>query len=326
MPGTILNPRAEASALAFGCWLAGVLAAWCVVVPFSPTAPRTMCAALALAAFVVGTVLHLTRSWVPAWVLHVVLALATVTIGVAVGSSTTPAGPGVTAHGFVWVAVHSAAFHRPRPARRHLALIGLTLAVALRAADAPSPLQTWVFVMVAVGAVAVVLNLKVRALRREASHDGLTGAMTRRSFLRELDRARAHAARRDEPVTLVLVDLDDFKRVNDEGGHGAGDRLLATVVPTWQEHLRSDDLVGRLGGDEFAVLLPGTDAEGAAATLRRMREASPVAWSAGIAEWAGESAEDWVARADDELYAAKARRGRLDDDDRRVPGRLGAGE
>lgn len=304
------SSTAEAVVLARACWVAAVVTAFTVVVPFSPTAPRALAALLAVVGLVLGTVVHLARRRLTQPVAHAILAFVTAAVGLAVGSSTTPAGPGVTAYGFLWVAIHSALFHGRRAVVGHLVGVGAVLAAALVASDAPSAPQTWVFVMASVGAVATILNGKVAQLRADAARDPLTGAATRRSFLDEVDRATARAARLGEPLSLVLIDLDDFKRVNDEGGHRAGDRLLTALVAAWRRHLRRGDVVGRLGGDEFAVLLPGTDGDGARTVIAQLERASTAPWSAGVAQWSGESAEDWVARADDDLYASKGARRR----------------
>ena len=298
----------ETAVLGIGASVAGVLAALCTLVPFSPTAPRTLCAVLAVVGLTVGSLLRHSRGRVPVWLRHGVLATATVAITAAVASSTTAAGPGVTAYGFLWVVIHSAVFHERRPLLRHLAGVAVGLAVGLTASGAPSPVQTWVFVMATAGAIALVLGSTVARLSTEATEDPLTRTATRRAFLRAAQRVLARAARRDEPVTLVLVDLDHFKRVNDEGGHDAGDALLESVSRAWRTALRRDDVLGRIGGDEFAVLLPGADEATARAVVRRMHELSPTSWSAGLAVWTGESLDEWLRRADDDLYAAKADR------------------
>ncbi len=96
-------------------------------------------------------------------------------------------------------------------------------------------------------------------LQHLADHDPLTGLFNRRRFEEELARALGTARRYDQPAAVLVVDLDDFKAVNDEHGHAAGDELLAQVAATLRGRLRDTDVVGRLGGDEFAVVLPQTD-------------------------------------------------------------------
>ena len=99
--------------------------------------------------------------------------------------------------------------------------------------------------------------------QRMASTDPLTGVANRRSLINALERDVAHAARAGESLAVMMVDVDHFKKVNDEYGHLAGDHVLQHVVDLLRERLRSQDLVGRFGGEEFMVLLPQTDAMGA---------------------------------------------------------------
>jgi diguanylate cyclase (GGDEF)-like protein len=110
-----------------------------------------------------------------------------------------------------------------------------------------------------------------RELALASRTDPLTGTLNRRGFQERAAAEIARAARLDEPVSVVLVDLDGFKRVNDEHGHGAGDALLCWVADTLRAGLRPSDAAGRLGGDEFALLLPGIDADAAAEVAERLR-------------------------------------------------------
>jgi diguanylate cyclase (GGDEF)-like protein/PAS domain S-box-containing protein len=93
-------------------------------------------------------------------------------------------------------------------------------------------------------------------LRHMADHDALTGLYNRRRFEEELDRHIAHGRRYGMDGALLILDLDEFKRVNDEHGHRAGDRALMAVARILRERLRESDILARFGGDEFAVLMP----------------------------------------------------------------------
>jgi len=111
-----------------------------------------------------------------------------------------------------------------------------------------------------------------------------------------------------------VIDLDDFKQINDRNGHAAGDGLLRDLGRQWRERMRPGDILARHGGDEFVLLLPVTDPIGAEAALKRLCSGEdPISWSIGISEWRpDESLDAPLARADEDLYEAKdtASRGR----------------
>lgn len=153
----------------------------------------------------------------------------------------------------------------------------------------------------------------------EASCDMLTGAMTRRAFSDALRKAFAGRARTRGKASLVLLDLDHFKRINDTQGHSAGDAVLKTVARTVMRELRIEDCFGRIGGEEFAILIANADAETAADVAERVRaaierttipghESIRVTASFGIAEATDGvlDVEDLTSRADAQLYSAKA--------------------
>jgi diguanylate cyclase (GGDEF)-like protein len=112
---------------------------------------------------------------------------------------------------------------------------------------------------------------------------------------------------------LVVVDFDDFKRLNDAHGHAAGDAALIATVESWRDEVRAGDVVGRIGGDEFVLLLFGVDAAEGRAVVTRLQQKSASAWSWGIAEAVpGDSADELLARADRALYEQKhLKRGEL---------------
>jgi len=125
------------------------------------------------------------------------------------------------------------------------------------------------------GALAASLRAMVAHLRERATTDPLTGLGNHRAYHEEAGRALAHAARHGEPLALALIDLDDFKLINDQHGHTQGDRVLAALGALLRGR-RAEDRAFRLGGDEFALLLPATTQERAATALERLRqEAGP---------------------------------------------------
>jgi diguanylate cyclase (GGDEF)-like protein len=147
---------------------------------------------------------------------------------------------------------------------------------------------------------------------RLSRSDPLTGCLNRRGLEERLHAELARAERHGHPVSLVVIDLDRFKDLNDREGHAAGDARLRWTVECLTACIRPSDALGRLGGDEFAVVLPETAAaragDVAARLVRALGERSPA--SVGVATFPDDAtaAEGLLARADKRLYAAKARR------------------
>jgi diguanylate cyclase (GGDEF)-like protein/hemerythrin-like metal-binding protein len=154
-----------------------------------------------------------------------------------------------------------------------------------------------------------------RALDQLASTDRLTGAWNRRHLDQALAQETGRSRRRGEPLTLLALDLDRFKAVNDRHGHKVGDDVLAEVVQRVCAAIRVSDTLIRTGGEEFLVLLPGTGLADAVSTAERIRlavSAAPIApagtvtVSLGVAEYLPDrEVSDWLERADEMLYAAK---------------------
>lgn len=148
-----------------------------------------------------------------------------------------------------------------------------------------------------------------------ASHDALTGLENRRAFMSALDRAVA-LARRGTSSTVLFVDIDQFKRCNDERGHAFGDTVLVSVAGLLKKEVRDVDLVARIGGDEYGVLLSGSDEAGAMVVVQRMRRSVqalgveigvPIDLSAGIAGVEADvGVEQIISTADQRMYAYKA--------------------
>jgi diguanylate cyclase (GGDEF)-like protein len=180
---------------------------------------------------------------------------------------------------------------------------------------------------VAIGAVAffaaIVLGATVSRVRYDAmieeighlaTRDPLTGLANRRVLDEALPRELARAGRTGAPVSVIVLDVDHFKEVNDRHGHQAGDAVLRRVGAALESNTKGYDVAVRLGGDEFAILLPGCHACDAPAVAERLRERAadvvqgdPVTLSAGYATLTREMADgnELVAAADAGLYAAK---------------------
>jgi diguanylate cyclase (GGDEF)-like protein len=167
--------------------------------------------------------------------------------------------------------------------------------------------------------VAIAID-RARQFASEARTDHLTGLANRREFERVMEREVALAERHKRRLSLMMIDLDNLKRINDRLGHGAGDVALRLVAQQLQRVVRASDVCARVGGDEFAVAMPETDVDRArdvAVRLRRavdhaglsMKAPEQVEVSVGIAAW--RPGQDWQAvyqAADEDLYEDKRRR------------------
>lgn len=155
-------------------------------------------------------------------------------------------------------------------------------------------------------------------LRQIAQLDQLTGVLTRRGLIEQIDKEIARYRRYGRPSALILFDIDHFKSVNDRFGHPAGDEVLRAVARTCAAVARPNDLFGRVGGEEFALLLPEVDAADAMLAAERFRgaiadapidigEPLQVTASFGVAPIGSDiaTAAQWLAKADVPLYAAK---------------------
>ena len=153
--------------------------------------------------------------------------------------------------------------------------------------------------------VALQRTRREAHLALSASSDPLTGLANRRVTMRVLGRLQAHD-------TVVVIDLDLFKSINDTLGHDAGDVVLRSFARSLRTVMRAADTAGRLGGEEFALLLPRTDSAGAVRVVGRLRDTwwrsrpQPVTFSAGVAQVLDSSPREALTRADLAMYAAKA--------------------
>ncbi len=166
-------------------------------------------------------------------------------------------------------------------------------------------------------AIAIEKAYYVRALKRVASVDPLTGLYNRRSFRRFLEREIERSKRSKAPFTLMMVDVDGFKAINDTYGHVAGDNILKELASVLQSTTRKADLVCRYGGDEFIVIMPNlrmSEAERVRDRItrnigERNREASiRIAATFGLHESDGVDTDDVVQFVDEELYRKKQER------------------
>jgi diguanylate cyclase (GGDEF)-like protein len=167
-------------------------------------------------------------------------------------------------------------------------------------------------------AALVAAQRRIKELERRADEDALVPLLNRRGFIRELERALAYARRYGAKASLVYLDLDDFKLINDTFGHAAGDKVLEGVARLLLDNVRSSDVVGRLGGDEFAIVLwntEGAPAEAKVCALAGMIAAASFAAVKGKVKLtashgvtalnANDTADTALMRADNAMYAGK---------------------
>ncbi len=243
-----------------------------------------------------------------------------VLIAVALATTTTPGDGAVL---YMWPVLWQSYFFGRRGALLIIASVAVSHAAALTVMR-NGDLDRWIDVMSAVTVVAAVVQLLSDRNRKllerilaEARVDELTQLLNRRGFDEGAARELAHAARDQSSIGVALFDLDFFKRVNDEFGHQAGDRVLLHFAECLRANLRDTDLAARLGGEEFVALLPGSDLEQTRVYTERVRHVlgQPTAGtslpvvtvSAGAsASVAPRNLEELLRRADTALYAAKS--------------------
>lgn len=169
----------------------------------------------------------------------------------------------------------------------------------------------------------LALRERVRVLSTMSFEDPLTGLKNRRFLDDQLQLDCARAARQERPFSVLVIDIDDFKQANDQFGHAAGDMALVWVARFLEGAVRDGDVICRTGGDEFTVLLPDTDAHGAAALIERIEVRRQRALgckainttprlSMGVASWRGpkDDAQQLLDRADHAMYHVKRARPR----------------
>ena len=169
---------------------------------------------------------------------------------------------------------------------------------------------------------ALLVNLLAAAMGRQthlAHFDALTETINTTSFHELVDRELARGERYDHPTTVAFVDLDNFKKINDESGHRAGDEALQCLATAMCQQVRNTDTVGRLGGDEFGILLPETSEEAACVVLNRIstrvhelaaEKIWPIGVSIGATTVAGAhcyvTSDEVIKRADSAMYRVKS--------------------
>jgi diguanylate cyclase (GGDEF)-like protein len=284
--------------------------------------PRQSAAILLLPAVAIisGIVTWVISDRAPRAGLHVVAVVATVEVSLAVAFAST-----TFAVYYVFIAVFAAYVFTDR--RAIGAQIGFTIAATLApiAYDPSSAreltIQALVLIPTLIIAGGMVTYLREQLAASEARYrelserDPLTGVGNYRMLVNRLPLELRRHARYDRPLTLIVMDLDDFKRVNDLLGHQRGDRLLGEVADTLIDAVRTHDIVVRQGGDEFAVIAPETSVDDALQLAERLRsrvatiaaDGYPIGATIGCAHYPedAESLQSLLSVADERLRVAK---------------------
>jgi diguanylate cyclase (GGDEF)-like protein len=290
----------------------GLICLAAVVSPVSASEPTGLVAGAGVTGLIAGFGVWLFAARISLLGLELLAACGSLATSVLIAHASTRGGMMLAAFAYPWTAIYAAHFFPRGAVYAQGLLISIAFAVALALGGLTHVVIYWLVVTVTIWSICILLGDLSEALRREVGTDHLTGLLNRNGFLAAAVRERSLANRTGAPLTLAVIDLDDFKQVNDRAGHAAGDRLLAALGREWRERMRPSDILARHGGDEFVLLLPGTGPSGAEAALERLCSGEdPVGWSTGISEWLpGESLEAPLARADKDLYDAKLVAGR----------------
>ena len=301
-------------------YLAGaVLVVLSVVLPHPRDANVEALCAVALLATVVGGASLTWAELARPWIVHAALGAGTGLVSLCIYFAGVASG--LYSSMFVWVVLLAACFFTRRAVVLHVGWIIVSWGLALSLVDEQtgfSAVTRWLLGSFVIIVTAAVMNEIVTGRKRTeeqlleaahlANHDPLTGLPNRRLFKMTLEREIARAERHRTPLAVIAMDLDKFKRYNDENGHAAGDQLLQSASAEWRRKLRAEDLISRVGGDEFVALLPScspSEAERAAIRLNCDLPDGCVC-SQGIASWDGQETPDGLlARADKALYRAK---------------------
>jgi diguanylate cyclase (GGDEF)-like protein len=301
-------PEPQARALALGRMLvaAGALGLVGLAAAGGRGLPLGILATLSVASIVVGALVLRYGPRLPPQAFHGLLAAGWLAVGAAThlaGGGNAGMAMGILA---VWAALYAGLFFTPVATALHT-----TGAVGVVAAGLAAGGEEWVFEVVWLAGVAAVVGGVTNWMsyrRVPARLDALTGLPGHRGLADVLEARMREARDAETPLTLGLIDLDDFSNVNRVEGPGAGDRLLRSCVHQWQPRLPPGATLARRGSDEFVVVLPGYVLAEGRELIESLRGGldAPVTCSAGVTAWFPDDTQSLLlARADTALYAAK---------------------
>lgn len=298
----------------------GGAAAIFVAIALVPMGTREIAMLLVIAGFAIamGAGALIMGGRLPRWTLHLDLVASTILTSVLCLAR--PSAHVEFELLFLWVVYFAALYFRPLVVIVYYALVAIAYVTVVVVEPAADRSYGALFAVLGTAAVLGVITVGLlSALRQSSDRDFLTLLANRRAWEERVEEELERARRRVAPLSLVIIDIDNFKVVNDRDGHQAGDRLLRALADAWREVIRgSGDFVARIGGDEFGLLTPGTDESGIDRVISRLEAAIPagVSCSFGAATWDGRSSAAEVFRsADEAMYRSKRERhtGRIDD-------------
>lgn len=303
------SPSAAATTLGLLYCFGGLACLLGAQFPMSPHLAIRLSQFLGIVSFAIAVPLLTLRHRINTTILNAAVVESTVMVSILVARTGDAVGvvlPGVF---YVFLALTAAYFFPPTLARAQAGLAAAGFSAGVLASGVPNLLVPWFVTVVAVLGGAELLLHFVAQLHLQAALDPLTGLANRACFQLAAERELARAGRGRARFSVALLDLDNFKVVNDTYGHVAGDALLTELAEAWQSQLRGADLLARYGGDEFALIMPDTDPDEAAQVLGRLRAAHPAPWSVGLVTWDGETElNQLLQHADQDLYRAKTSR------------------
>jgi|HubBroStandDraft_2_1064218.scaffolds.fasta_scaffold00259_11 diguanylate cyclase (GGDEF)-like protein len=275
--------------------------------PISASEPITLVGATGMLGIAAGSLVWLFATRISLLGFELLAAGGSLATSILIAHASTHGGMMLAAFAYPWTAIYAAHFFPRRAVNAQGLLISVGFGGGLLLSHLSHVAIYWVVVAVTIWSICILLGNLSESLRRQVGTDYLTGLLNRSGFLTAALRERALANRTGAQLTVAVIDLDDFKQINDHAGHAAGDRLLADLARSWRERMRPSDILARHGGDEFVLLLPCTGPSGADAAVKRLGSGNdPVSWSIGISEWlSGEDLDAPLARADKHLYEAK---------------------
>jgi diguanylate cyclase (GGDEF)-like protein len=287
---------------------AGLAGLYAAVFPIADSAPRTEIVFVSVFSVAASIVFWIVGSTVSSKWVYAFLVIASLGLSATVAAAISPVGIAVASIISVWVGIFVGRFCTGKVARIYLVWICFTLGVGLLVSDVERSFAFWPILAATLTVTTETMLRLSEQLRRLATRDPLTGLLNRLGLEEAASAVLASFDRTGLPVSLSVMDLDDFGLVNDREGHIAGDRLLVELARCWDGNVRSGDILARFGGDEFILLMPDTDLAGGRTALDRLDRCHHIEWSAGLVEFRpGENLFEAIERADRLLYIEKAK-------------------